>query len=235
MKTLTLGRFPDFAADFKYVDIADASLRNSLIDGTVAARMEALWGALVKDAYRALPGLGKENRASRVYWLEHHQHTPLRAELSPTRTFYPFIGLSGPVGQGWRQEKCLALDMWLSPPAQTLERRNAELVVFLEITRSRPIHMLLRMWKESREELKRLISMSGAGLDFGFGDDHDPEALDKYRLDPSRRHRLIILWKTGELTQPANLSRTFTSLARIYHVLQGGLRGDSSRISLLVH
>lgn len=101
MRTQTLGRFPDFSEDFKYADVADASLRNSLIDRTVAARMEALWGALVKDAYRALPGLGRENHPSRVYWLANHQHTPLRAELYPTRTFYPFIGLSGPVGEGW--------------------------------------------------------------------------------------------------------------------------------------
>ena len=72
-------------------------------------------------------------------------------------------------------------------------------------------------------------------MDFGFGDDHDPEALDKYRLDPSRKHRLMIVWKTGEPTEPAILSRTFLSLARIYHVLQGVLRGDSSRISLLAH
>jgi hypothetical protein len=102
------------------------------------------------------------------------------------RIFYPFIGLSGSVGEGWRQERCLTFDLWVSPPAETLERRNAELAVYLEITRSRRIHMLLRMLGESREELKRLISMSGAGMDFGFGDDYDPEALDKYRLDPSR-------------------------------------------------
>jgi hypothetical protein len=95
--------------------------------------------------------------------------------------------------------------------------------------------MLLRMWKESREELKSLISMSGAGLDFGFGDHRDPEALDEYRLDPSRRHRLMIVWNTGEATEPTNLARTFTSLSRIYHVLQGVLRGDSSRMSLLAH
>jgi len=231
----TLGRFPDFAEDFRYADIADASVRNSRIDGTVARRMEALWGALIKDAYRALPGLGRENRASRVYWLEDHQHTPLRADLSPTRSFYPFIGLSGPIGQGWRQEKCLTLAIWVSPPAQTLQRRNAELTIFKEITRSRPIHMLLRMWKQNREDLKRIISMSGAGLDFGFGDHLDPEALDEYRVDPSRRHRLMMVWSTGEPTEPTNLARTFTSLARIYHVLQGVLRGDSSRISLLAH
>ncbi|MGA2076084.1 MAG: hypothetical protein ABSH52_21555 [Terriglobia bacterium] len=35
MKTLTLGRFPDFSEDFKYADVADDSLRNSLIDRTV--------------------------------------------------------------------------------------------------------------------------------------------------------------------------------------------------------
>jgi hypothetical protein len=77
--------------------------------------------------------------------------------------------------------------------------------------------------------------MSGAGYDFGFGDDHDPEALDKYRLDPSRKHRLMIVWKTGEPTEPEILFRTFTSLARIYHVLQGVLRSDSDRMSLLAH
>jgi hypothetical protein len=127
------------------------------------------------------------------------------------------------------RERSLTLEIWLSPPAQTLQR-NAELVVMLKITRSRPIHTLLRMWRESREELKRLIIIAGACMDFGFGDDRDPEALDEYRLDPSRRHRLMILWRTAEPTDTAKLSCTFTSLARIYHVLQGILRGDCSRI-----
>ncbi len=232
MPTAALERFPNPDEDFKYADIADDSGRNQFIEETVAARMEAWWGALVHKAYHALPGLAKENRASSVHWIGNHQHTPLRAELSPTRSFYPFIGLTGPIGEGWRQERSLTLEIWLSPPAQTLQR-NAELVVMLKITRSRPIHTLLRMWRESREELKRLITISGACMDFGFGDDRDPEALDEYRLDPSRRHRLMILWRTAEPTDQAKLSCTFTSLARIYHVLQGILRGDCSRISLL--
>jgi hypothetical protein len=227
------GRFPDFGEDFKYAEIADDSLRNQLIEETVAARMEAFWGALVHTAHRELPGLGKENRASRVYWLSGHQQTPLRVDLSPTRSFYPFIGLTGPIGEGWRQERCLTLDIWLSPPSEILEGRNAELAVNLEITRSRPIRALLRMWRENRQDLRSLISISGAGLDFGFGDHRDPEALDEYRLDPSRKHRLMMVWRTGEPTDQATLARTFTSLARIYHVLQGILRGDSRRVSLL--
>jgi hypothetical protein len=89
------------------------------------------------------------------------------------------------------------------------------------------------MWRESRKELRRLIVISGARFDFGVGNHQDPEALDKYRLDPSRRHRLMIVWRTAEPTDQATLSRTFTSLARIYHVLQGILRGDSSRLCLL--
>ena len=52
------GRFPDFDEDFKYAEIADDSLRNQLIEETVAARMEAFCGALVHTAYRELPGLG---------------------------------------------------------------------------------------------------------------------------------------------------------------------------------
>jgi hypothetical protein len=210
------GRFPDFEQDLKYAEIADDSLRNQLIDETVAARMEAFWGALVHTAYRALPGLGKENRASRVYWLAGHQRTPLRVDLTPTRSFYPFIGLTGPIGEGWRQERCLTLDMWLSPTSEILQRRNGELAVNLEITRSRPIGALLRMWRENRQELRSLISISGAALDFGFGDHRDPEALDEYRLDPSRKHRLMIVRTTGQPTDQATVARTFSSLARIY-------------------
>ena len=40
------GRFPDFDEDFKYAEIADDSLRNQLIEETVAARMEAFWRGL---------------------------------------------------------------------------------------------------------------------------------------------------------------------------------------------
>ena len=234
MTTRAPERFPNPDEDFKYADIADDSRRNQLIEETVAVRMEALWEALAHKAYRALPGLAKENRASPIHWLGNHQHTPLRAELSPTRSFYPFIGLTGPIGEGWRQERCLTLEIWLSPPDQTAQR-NAELAVFVRITRSRPIHTLLKMWRESREELKSLIVMSGARLDFGVGDHQDPEALDEYRLDPSCRHRLMIVWRTAEPTDQATLSCTFASLARIYHVLQGILRGDPSRLCLLDH
>ena len=91
--------------DFGYTDIEDESARNQCIENTASAQLALLWEELIHEAYRALPGLGKENRASDVYWLSNHRHTPIRAYLSPTRSFYPFIGLVGPFDQGWRQER----------------------------------------------------------------------------------------------------------------------------------
>jgi|SRR5579859_3473818 len=219
--------------DFGYTDIEDESARNQCIEDTASAQLAVLWETLIHEAYRALPGLGKENRAAQVYWLSNHRHTPIRTYLSPTRSFYPFIGLVGPIDQGWRQERCLSLEIWLLPPHPTL-RSEAELVVQIEITRSRPVHAFLRMWKKNREEIKRLISISGATLELGSEDRHQgPEALDEYRLDSSRRHRLSISWTTGQPIDRKVVSRAFISLGRIYHVLQGVIRGDSGRVSLL--
>jgi hypothetical protein len=75
--------------DFGYTDIEDELARNRCIENTASAQLALLWEESIHEAYRALPGLGKENRASDVYWLSNHRHTPIRACLSPTRSFYP--------------------------------------------------------------------------------------------------------------------------------------------------
>jgi len=219
--------------DFGYTDIEGELARNQCIENTASAQLAQLWEELIHEVYRALPGLGKENRSSDVYWLSNHRHTPIRAYLSPTRSFYPFIGLVGPIDQGWRQERCWSLDIWLLPQHPTL-RSEAEIVVQIEITRKRPVHAFLKMWRKNREEIKRLILMSGATWELGAEDrPQASEALDEYRLDSSRRHRLVIAWTRGQPIDRNVVSRAFISLGRIYHVLQGVIRGDSGRVSLL--
>jgi hypothetical protein len=103
----------------------------------------------------------------------------------------------------------------------------------MEMSRSRAVHAFLKLWRKNREEIRRLILISGATLEFGSRDDpHGPESLDAYRLDSSRRHRIYIAWTIGQPVDRTAVSRAFLALGRIYHVLQGIIRGDTDRVSL---
>jgi len=86
------GRFPDFDEDFKYAEIADDSLRNQLIEETVAARMDAFCGALVHTATVNCRGWVRRTALRGCIGFPAISK-PLSAWISPRRV--PFIPSSG--------------------------------------------------------------------------------------------------------------------------------------------
>ena len=158
--------------------------------------------------------------------------------ILPSAPIFPRLGHSirsldwlGPSTKaGGRNDVC----HWISGSCLSIQPCGARLRFQMEITRKRPVHAFLKMWRKNREEIKRLILISGASLELGAEDrPQGSEALDEYRLDSSRSHRLVIAWTTCQPIDRNVVSRAFISLARIYHVLQGVIRGDSGRVSLL--
>ncbi|MBI1955821.1 MAG: hypothetical protein HYS38_05460 [Acidobacteria bacterium] len=210
--------------DYDYYKIADDVLRNHRIKETIASELSVLWKSLIHLAFRELPGLSKENKNKGVYWLLGFRHTPVRAELAPNRFFYPFAGFPAPE-RGWREETGLALALWFTPPLPD-RRESSRLEAVLTVQRAVPVKALLSLWNDKRDELKKLIETAEPTS--------DSNALDRYWSTSGRRHWIQFTseFKRGERFD--EIMPKFLALARIYHVLQGTIRKDCRRVSLLV-
>jgi hypothetical protein len=230
--------FPDPAQDFSCLTVHDPTQLNSVIRDTVAKRMVRVWDYAVHHVYSHIPGFGKESRASGVYWRVYPNplFVIVFAEFLPTRRFHALAGAPIPTSGQVRSESCLILRLSLSlhpPMAELPEPASLRLGMYVE--RAQPVKSLLTLWNQTRDEFAQLIHV--AHLEVCFGDlmkaQPEPYALDRYRLARSRKHgvsfgrELICINSASEITTP------ILALAKVYHAVQGNIRGDATRLNVL--
>ena len=228
--------FPDPAQDFIYTRIQDPVRQMQVIQETTAKRMGLIWSHVVHCVYSEIPGFSKENRSSGVYWFQYRNlpTTYLFAEIAPTKKFYPLIGMTIPKPGEFRREKGLSLRAGLCPPIPGLPE-PARLGITLFIERALPVKCLLAAWSRSRRDLIHLIGTADCKVRFeGLADeDQAPDALDRYHLPESRKHRVDLLCELEQITEVGSITTPVLALAKIYHVIQGVVRGDPTRLRIL--
>ncbi|MGI0135203.1 MAG: hypothetical protein ACREBW_09635 [Candidatus Micrarchaeaceae archaeon] len=228
--------FPDPAQDFVYSQIQDPHQQRHVIWETVAKRMELIWKHVAHCVYSEIPGFSKESRSSGVYWYQYRNPPPPRvyvfAEFTPTRKFQSLIGMPIPKPRQFRVEGGLSLRLALLPPNPHLGHpTSVDIRLFSE--RALPVKSLLAAWDQSRDVLARLIETANAKVCFGdLLEEHpEPYALDHYHLATSRKHRVDFVCELTQITEVSSITIPVLALARIYHAIQGFVRGDPTRLS----
>ena len=226
--------FPDPAQDFAYSHIQDPAQQMHVIQKTVATRMGLIWKHLAHCVYSEIPGFSKESRSSGVYWYQYRSPPMvfLFVEFVPTNRFYPLIGMPIPKPRQFQRERGLSLRLALCPPNPDLAR-PASVDIRLFIERALPVKSLLAAWSQSRDDLARLIQTAKSKVCFGdLLEEHpEPYALDRYNLATSRKHRVDFVCELAQITEVSSITTPVLALAKIYHAIQGFVRGDPTRLS----
>ena len=230
--------FPDPAEDFRCLQPRDPAELNGVIRETVAVRMVRIWDHSVRYVYSRIPGFGRESRASGVYWSAHPNplFVILWAEFLPTRRFHALAGAPAPMPGQVRGGGCLNLRFSLSlhTPMPDLPK-PASVRVSLYVERAQPVKSLLAIWDESRNDFARL--MQAASLTACFGDlmeaQPEPYALDRYELAHSRKHCISLCREFEHINEATEVVTPILALAKIYHAIQGVIRGDTTRMMML--
>ena len=198
--------------------------------------MGLIWDHVVRYVYSEIPGFSKENRSSGVYWfpIRNVPATYLFAEFAPTKRFYPLVGVAVPKPGQFQREKGLSLRIALSPQIPDLPKAGS-LDIRLFVERALPVKSLLAAWGECRDPLARLIQTANCKVCFGDSlEEHsDIHALDRYHLAKSRKHRVDFVCELPQINVASSITTPVLALAKIYHVIQGLVRGDSTRLTIL--
>lgn len=230
--------FPDPVQDLLCLEAQDPSQLNRVIRETVAKRMVRIWDHAVRCVYSDVPGFSKESRASGVYWSIYPNPllVHLWAEFAPTRKFYAFAGAPPHVSGHVRGQSCLCLRvaLGLHPPMPELPDPG-RLTISLFVERSVPVKSLLAAWGQRRDDLAHLLQNAGCKVSFGdlMREQKGPYALDGYKLSKSRKHQVGFGCELPRIDVPAQITTPVVALAKIYHAIQGIVRGDAARLAIL--
>ncbi len=224
---------PQFDEVFVYLSEPDLQNQQKRIRG-VSWDIQVFWEYLVDSAAKKLPGLRRESKDTGVFWYPLPK-TPIRAELTPTNSLYPFLGRARPRQQTGRTLHCLWLGMDFCPAGEfRLGPFENEFSVYLFIREKRPVDVALDLWKERRSSLEKMLTDVSARVSFSRDVLGEPAALDGYHPDPiSRRHGLSFVRTVTSMLSAAECLQTFLVFARLYHAVQGVLRRDPARLDVL--
>jgi len=144
------------------------------------------------------------------------------------------MGMPVPKQGEFHREKGLCLRFHFSPPIPSF-REDASVGIRLFIERALPVKSLLALWTQRRDDVENLIQTTKSKVCFGdtLREHAEPCALDGYHLAKSRKHRIDFAIELPQISEASSVSTPVVALAKIYHAVQGLVRGDATRLTIL--